>query len=181
MFGAYCCAPPVQKGGCSDDHKRTPRNIDAWYEGHDGMELHRGYPGNVDAEISFRVVLFSSQSLAKASSFQPHKPRLRQDRPGCHVTLSHAGVPWSAHPHPLTPPVRFTRGELSAPYALCDCSNTAMRSFSCFHPMRSRKNRRLCKRHMVLPWLRPPVRAARSFCRTTDHTWACFSRTWPVR
>src|SRR3954451_9809860 len=39
-----------------DEQKRTPRNIDTQ---HEGMELHRGCPGNVDAEISFRVILFS--------------------------------------------------------------------------------------------------------------------------
>ena len=41
---------------CRDEQKRTPRNIDTQ---HEGMELHRGCPGNVDAEISFRVILFS--------------------------------------------------------------------------------------------------------------------------
>jgi len=41
---------------CRDAQKRTPRNIDTQ---HEGMELHRGCPGNVDAEISFRVILFS--------------------------------------------------------------------------------------------------------------------------
>src|SRR5438309_5777476 len=39
-----------------DEQKRTPRNIDTQ---HEGMELHRGCPGNVDAEIAFRVILFS--------------------------------------------------------------------------------------------------------------------------
>ena len=41
---------------CRDEQKRTPRNIDTQ---HEGMELHRGCPGNVDAEIAFRVILFS--------------------------------------------------------------------------------------------------------------------------
>ena len=41
---------------CRDAQKRTPRNIDTQ---HEGMELHRGCPGNVDAEMSFRVILFS--------------------------------------------------------------------------------------------------------------------------
>src|SRR2546430_7029765 len=40
---------------CRDEQKRTPRNIDTQ---HEGMELHRGCPGNVDAEISFRVIPF---------------------------------------------------------------------------------------------------------------------------
>ncbi len=39
-----------------DDQKRTPRHIDTQ---HEGMELHRGCPGNVDAELAFRVILFS--------------------------------------------------------------------------------------------------------------------------
>src|SRR5438876_4464685 len=39
-----------------DEQKRTPRNIDTQ---HEGVELHRGCPGNVDAEIAFRVILFS--------------------------------------------------------------------------------------------------------------------------
>src|SRR5438309_11505366 len=41
---------------CRDEQKRTPRNIDTQ---HEGMELHRGCPGNVDAERAFRVILFS--------------------------------------------------------------------------------------------------------------------------
>src|SRR5438067_226997 len=41
---------------CRYDQKRTPRNIDTQ---HEGMELHRGCPGNVDAEIAFHVILFS--------------------------------------------------------------------------------------------------------------------------
>src|SRR6266699_5310679 len=41
---------------CRDAQKCTPRNIDTQ---HEGMELHRECPGNVDAEISFRVILFS--------------------------------------------------------------------------------------------------------------------------
>jgi hypothetical protein len=41
---------------CRDEQKRTPRNIDTQ---HEGMEWHRGCPENVDAEISFRVILFS--------------------------------------------------------------------------------------------------------------------------
>jgi len=41
---------------CRDDQKRTPRNIDTR---HEGMESHRGCPENVDAEIAFRVILFS--------------------------------------------------------------------------------------------------------------------------
>jgi malate synthase len=40
---------------CRDEQQRTPRNIDTQ---HEGMELHRGCPGNVDAEIAFRVILF---------------------------------------------------------------------------------------------------------------------------
>jgi hypothetical protein len=39
-----------------DAQNRTPRNIDTQ---HEGMELHRGCPGNVGAGISFRVILFS--------------------------------------------------------------------------------------------------------------------------
>src|SRR5215831_13012128 len=38
------------------DARSTPRNIDAQ---HEGMELHRGCPGNVDTETSIRVILFS--------------------------------------------------------------------------------------------------------------------------
>ena len=41
---------------CKDAQKRTPRNIDTQYE---GMELHRRCPENVDAEMSFRIILFS--------------------------------------------------------------------------------------------------------------------------
>ncbi len=41
---------------CRDEQKRTPRNIDTQ---HEGLKLHRGCPGNVDAEISFRVIRFS--------------------------------------------------------------------------------------------------------------------------
>jgi hypothetical protein len=41
---------------CKDAQNRTPRNIDTQ---HEGMELHRRCPGNVDAEMSFRVILFS--------------------------------------------------------------------------------------------------------------------------
>jgi hypothetical protein len=41
---------------CRDEQKHTPRNIDTQ---HEGMELHRGCLGNVDAEIAFRVILFS--------------------------------------------------------------------------------------------------------------------------
>ncbi len=39
-----------------DAQKCTPRNIDTQ---HEGMELHRGCTGNVDAELAFRVILFS--------------------------------------------------------------------------------------------------------------------------
>src|SRR5579859_695848 len=39
-----------------DEQKYTPRNIDTQ---HEGMELQRGCPGNVGAEIAFRVILFS--------------------------------------------------------------------------------------------------------------------------
>ena len=39
-----------------DEQKRTPRNIDTQ---HEGMDLHRECPGNVDDEIAFRVLLFS--------------------------------------------------------------------------------------------------------------------------
>lgn len=39
-----------------DEQKHTPRNIDTQ---HEGMELHRGCPENVDAERSFRVIRFS--------------------------------------------------------------------------------------------------------------------------
>ncbi len=39
-----------------DAQKRTPRNIDTQ---HEGMELHRGCPENVDTWITFRVILFS--------------------------------------------------------------------------------------------------------------------------
>ena len=63
---------------CRDEQKRTPRNIDTQ---HEGMELHRGCPGNVDAEIVFRVLLFSitrkriflstSRSHVKASMVLP--------------------------------------------------------------------------------------------------------------
>jgi len=42
---------------CKDAQKRAPRNIDSQ---HEGMELHRGWSGYVDAEISFRVILFSN-------------------------------------------------------------------------------------------------------------------------
>ena len=41
---------------CRDDQKRIPRNIDAR---HEGMELHRGCPGNadnVDTQRAFRVI-----------------------------------------------------------------------------------------------------------------------------
>jgi hypothetical protein len=41
---------------CKDAQKRMPRNIDTQ---HEGMELHRECPGNVGAEISFRVIPFS--------------------------------------------------------------------------------------------------------------------------
>src|SRR5436305_3885438 len=63
---------------CRYEQKRTPRNIDTQ---HEGMELHRGCPGNVDAEIVFRVLLFSitrkriflstSRSHVKASMVLP--------------------------------------------------------------------------------------------------------------
>src|SRR3989440_10078055 len=49
-------APKVSERRFRYDQKRTSRNIDTQ---HEGMELHRGCPGNVDAEISFRVILFS--------------------------------------------------------------------------------------------------------------------------
>src|SRR3989442_14588283 len=39
-----------------DEQKRMPRNIDTQ---HEGVGLHRGCLGNVDAEIAFRVILFS--------------------------------------------------------------------------------------------------------------------------
>lgn len=41
---------------CKDAQKRASRNIDTQ---HEGMELHRRCAGNVDAEMSFRVILFS--------------------------------------------------------------------------------------------------------------------------
>src|SRR6266566_7186751 len=56
IFGACFPAPKVSERRCRDEQKRTPRNIDTQ---HEGMELHRGCPGNVDAEIAFRVILFS--------------------------------------------------------------------------------------------------------------------------
>src|SRR6266567_6127316 len=56
IFGACFPAPKVSERRCRDEQKRTPRNIDTQ---HEGMELHRGCPGNVDAEISFRVIRFS--------------------------------------------------------------------------------------------------------------------------
>jgi hypothetical protein len=56
IFGAYFPAPKVSERRYTDEQKRTPRNIDTQ---HEGMELHRGYPGNVDAEIAFRVIRFS--------------------------------------------------------------------------------------------------------------------------
>jgi len=56
IFGACFSAPKVSERRCRDAQKRTPRNIDTQ---HEGMELHRGCPGNVDAEMSFRVILFS--------------------------------------------------------------------------------------------------------------------------
>src|SRR6266700_302389 len=55
-FGACFPAPKVSERRCRDEQKRTPRNIDTQ---HEGMELHRGCPGNVDAEIAFRVIRFS--------------------------------------------------------------------------------------------------------------------------
>src|SRR6266404_5564534 len=55
-FGACFHAPKVSERRCKDEQKRTPRNIDTQ---HEGMELHRVCPGNVDAEIAFRVILFS--------------------------------------------------------------------------------------------------------------------------
>lgn len=41
---------------CRDEQKHTTRNFDTQ---HEGMELHRGCPGNVHAEIAFRVIRFS--------------------------------------------------------------------------------------------------------------------------
>jgi hypothetical protein len=71
-------APKVSERRCRDEQKRTPRNIDTQ---HEGVELHRGCPGNVDAEIAFRVILFSitrkrillstSLSYVKASMVLP--------------------------------------------------------------------------------------------------------------
>src|SRR5262249_61407405 len=63
-----------------DEHKRTARNIEIQ---HDGMELHRGCPGSVDAAMSVRVVLFSiaskrillSTSRSHVSAtMDPHSP-----------------------------------------------------------------------------------------------------------
>src|SRR5947209_18650750 len=56
IFGAGFPRAASSERRYRDEQKRTPRNIDTQ---HEGMELHRGCPGNVDAEIAFRVILFS--------------------------------------------------------------------------------------------------------------------------
>ena len=79
------------------DRKRTPRNIDSQHEGisqHEGMELHRGCPGNVDAEISFRVILFSNHKKTHPL-FNLRKSRLRYGGLAFRLTPSRADVPCS--------------------------------------------------------------------------------------
>src|SRR5258706_7548207 len=91
------------------------------------MELHRGCPGNVDAEIAFRVIRFSitrkrillstSISHVKASMVLPS------------TSLPLVLVLPVAHPHPLCSARLFLmRGEMFVLFAICDCLNTTMRS-----------------------------------------------------
>src|SRR5579859_3099180 len=85
-----------------DAQKRTPRNIDAQYE---GMGLHRGYPGNVDAEIAFRVILFSITRKRILLSISISHVSARMVLPSTYHPL--VLVLPVAHPHPLTPLVCF--------------------------------------------------------------------------
>src|SRR5438128_11636929 len=87
---------------CRDAQKRTPRTIDTQ---HEGMELHRGCPGNVDAEIAFRVILFSitRNRILLSTSIGHVKASMVLPSNSLPLVL----VLPVAHLHPLTPLVCF--------------------------------------------------------------------------
>ncbi len=81
-----------------DEQKRTSRNIDTQ---HEGMELHRGYPENVDAELSFLVILFS---ITRKRILFP----ISISGLSARIVLLSTSLPLMlmfpvAHPQPLTP------------------------------------------------------------------------------
>src|SRR5205085_11552574 len=102
IFGACFPAPKVSERRCRDEQKRTPRNIDTQ---HEGMELHRGCPGNVDAEIAFRVILFSITRKRILLSTSVSHVSTRMVLPSTSLPL--VLVLPVAHPHPLTPLICF--------------------------------------------------------------------------
>src|SRR2546423_15170525 len=92
---------------CKDAQKRTPRNIDTQ---HEGMELHRRCPGNVDAEISFRVILFSlTEKRILLSTSISHVSATAVLPPLC------AGISCRASLSPLVRSVVFVHVELVVP------------------------------------------------------------------
>src|SRR5437868_7383996 len=101
-FGACVPAPKVSERRWRYEQKRTPRNIDTQ---HEGMELHRGCPGNVDAEISFRVILFSitRNRILLSTSIGHVKASMVLPSTSLPLVL----VLPVAHLHPLTPLVCF--------------------------------------------------------------------------
>ena len=88
-----------------NEQKRMPRNIDTQ---HEGVGLHRGCLGNVDAEIAFRVILFSiTRKRILLSTSISHV--------SAKMVLSSASFPLMlvflvAHPHALTPLFCFDAG-----------------------------------------------------------------------
>src|SRR5437660_9596224 len=88
-----------------DEQKRTPRNIDTQ---HEGMELHRGWPRNVDAEIAFRVILFSITRKRILLSTSISQVFAKMVLPSSSFPLMLV-LP-VAHPHPLTPLFCFDAG-----------------------------------------------------------------------
>src|SRR5215469_1354444 len=87
---------------CRDEQNSTPRNIDTQ---HEGMELHRGCPGNVDTEISFRVTLFSI--TRKRILFSTSRSRVSATLVLPSLLFLSCWSPCRAQPHPLTPLVCF--------------------------------------------------------------------------
>src|SRR2546421_3956164 len=89
-------APKVSERRFRYDQKRTSRNIDTQ---HEGMELHRRCPGNVDAEISFRVILFSLTEKRILLSTSISHVSATAVLPSTYLPL--VLVFPVAHPHPL--------------------------------------------------------------------------------